>query len=135
MMGFIDVTPEYGLVIRKDALRERNVSLEAVLAALKADAPLDSDDRLISFGPSFGQEALDGLIKELAGLGLQYFDDFVEVVGTYPEWCRFRVGYAKNRNGKRGLQDKRPLATRSRPPIMMTPVSTTAPASHSYKTR
>jgi hypothetical protein len=94
MMGFIDVTPEYGLVIRKDALRERNVSLEALLAAMKTDAPLDSDDRLISFGPSFGQEALDGLIKELSGLGLQYFDDFVEVVGSYPEWCRFRVGYA-----------------------------------------
>lgn len=93
-MGFIDVTPEYGLVIRKDALRERGVSLEALLAAMKTDAPLDSDDWLISFGPSFGQEALDGLIEELTSLGLQYFDDFIEVVGNYPEWCRFKVGYA-----------------------------------------
>lgn len=93
-MGFIDVTPEYGLVIRKDALRERNVSLETLLTTMKMVAPLDSDDRLITFGPSFGQEALDGLIKELSGLGLAYFDDFVEVVGSYPEWCRFKVGYA-----------------------------------------
>jgi hypothetical protein len=92
-MGFIDVTAEYGLVIRKDALRERGVSLERLLAVMKTDAPLDSDDRLMSFGPSFGQEALDGLIKELTSLGLQYFDDFIEVVGNYPEWCRFKIGY------------------------------------------
>ena len=93
-MSFIDVTPEYGLVVRKDSLRERGVSFEMLLAVMKTDAPLDSDDRLISFGPSFGQEALDGLIEGLSGLGLHYFDDFIEVVGNYPEWCRFKVGYA-----------------------------------------
>ncbi|ODP30914.1 hypothetical protein [Pandoraea sp. ISTKB] len=93
-MSFINVTPEYGLVIRKAALFERGVSLEKLLATMKVEAPLDSDDRLISFGPSFGQEALDGLMRELLGLGLQYFDDFVEVIGDYPAWCRFKVGYA-----------------------------------------
>jgi len=92
-MSFINVTPEYGLVVRKDALLERGVSLEKLLVAMKVEAPLDSDDRLISFGPSFGQEALDGLVRELLGLGLQYFDDFFEVVGDYPAWCRFKVGY------------------------------------------
>jgi hypothetical protein len=93
-MNFINVTQEYGLVIRRDALRERNVSLEMLLKTMNVDAPLDSNEWLISFGPSFGQEALDGLVKELSGLGLQYFDDFIEVVGNYPEWCRFKVGFA-----------------------------------------
>jgi hypothetical protein len=93
-MNFINVTQEYGLVIRRDALRERNVSLEVLLKTMKVDAPLDSNEWLISFGPSFGQEALDGLVKELSGLGLQYFDDFIEVVGNYPEWCQFKVGFA-----------------------------------------
>jgi hypothetical protein len=92
-MSFINVTHEYGLVVRKDALLERGVSLENLLVVMKAGAPLDSDDRLISFGPSFGQEALDGLIRELQDLGLQYFDDFIDVAGDYPAWCRFKVGY------------------------------------------
>jgi len=93
-MNFINVTAEYGLVVRRDALAERRVSLDDLLSVLKVSAPLDSDDRLISFGPAFGQEALDGLVTSLSGLGLRYFDDFVGVVGDYPAWCRFKVGYA-----------------------------------------
>jgi hypothetical protein len=68
-MGFIHVTPEYGLLILKDSLYERGVSFEMLLSAMNVEAPLDSDDRLISFEPSFGQEALDELTKSLLKLG------------------------------------------------------------------
>lgn len=95
-MEFIEVAPGYGLVIRKNALIEHGVPLEKLLAIMKIDAPLASNDQLVSFGPFFGQEALDRLIKELSGFGLQYFDDFVEVVGDYPGWCRFKVGYVES---------------------------------------
>jgi|SRR5471032_2268396 hypothetical protein len=97
-MKFINVTPEYGLLVRRDALAERGVSLETLLAIMKVAVPLDSNDRLISFGPSFGQEALDEFVKALSGLGLQYFDDFVEIVGDYPAWCSFKVAYAGDKD-------------------------------------
>ncbi|WFU07173.1 hypothetical protein QA648_35305 (plasmid) [Rhizobium sp. CB3171] len=93
-MNFINVTHEYGLVIRRAALVERGVALDDLLSAMKVRGPLDSDAHLISFGPSFGQEALEGLVKVLSALGLRYFDDFIDIVGDYPRWCQFKVGYA-----------------------------------------
>lgn len=92
-MRFIRVTGEYGLVVRSDALAKRGVSLSELLAVIKVAAPLDFDDHLISFGPSFGQEALDALVKELSGLGFRYFEDFFEFVGDFPSWCSFGVSY------------------------------------------
>jgi hypothetical protein len=74
------------------------VSLDTLLAVMKVAVPLDSDDWLISFGPSFGQEALDEFVKALSGLGLQYFDDFVEIVGDCPAWCRFKAAYAADKD-------------------------------------
>ena len=56
---YINVTGEFGLIIRKRALLERNVSLEMLLTAMEASEPLDCNDELISFRPSFGPEALD----------------------------------------------------------------------------
>ena len=89
-MSAIDVTGEFGIVVRRQALIERRVSLEALLEALEVESPLDSNDSLMSFGPSFGQEALDVFTRRLIDLGFEYFDDFFEFVGTFPAWCRFQ---------------------------------------------
>lgn len=90
-MSYIDVTGEFGIVIRRHALIERGVSMAAVLEAMEVEAPLDCNDALISFGPNFGQEALDLLARRLVDLGLEYFDDFFEFVGTFPAWSKFQV--------------------------------------------
>jgi hypothetical protein len=87
----IKATGEFGLIIRRRSLQERNVSLKAVLEAMEAAEPLDISDELISFGPSFGQEALDTFVKRLVAMGLVYFDDFFEFVGMFPTWCEFRA--------------------------------------------
>jgi hypothetical protein len=92
-MTSVNVTHEYGLIIRRAALVQRDVSLKSVLDVLKVNHPLDQDEKLISFGPSFGQEALDELIRLLIGLGLHHVDDFIEVVGDYPSWVSFRATY------------------------------------------
>jgi len=62
-MGFVAVTAEYGIVIHPRALTERDVSYQAVLNALEADEPFGVDEELLTFGPSFGPEALEALTQ------------------------------------------------------------------------
>ena len=90
-MRSIRITGEFGLIIRREALRERGVSMELLLSAVDSTAPLDMDDRLISFGPSFGEEALNEFTRRLAELGLVFYDDFFDVIFDSPSWCSFRA--------------------------------------------
>jgi hypothetical protein len=87
----IKITSEFGLIIRKQALAARNVTMEMVLTAMEVSEPLDCNDELISFGPSFEQEALDEFSRRLMKLGLEYFDDFFEFAFPSPPWCQFQV--------------------------------------------
>jgi hypothetical protein len=72
-------------------MEERGVSWNRLLEVLEVSAPLDHNDQIASFGPHFGQEALDTLTRRLSEIGLQYFDDFFEFSGDYPTWCSFKV--------------------------------------------
>jgi hypothetical protein len=92
-MSFVAVTAEYGIVIRRGALTERDVPYHAVLTAIGGDKPFDADGELLTFGPSFGQEALEALTQRSIALGLVYFDDFFEFVGSFPQWCSFGVAF------------------------------------------
>ncbi len=92
-MGFVAVTAEYGIVIRRHALTERGVSYEAVLAAVEADKPFGADEELLTFGPSFGPEALEALTRRLTALGFVYFDDFFQFASDFPVWCEFAVAF------------------------------------------
>lgn len=86
----INVTSEFGIIIRRRALVERGVSVDDIVSLMES-APLDINEDLISFGPSFGQEALDTLIRRLMSAGLEYFDDFFEFSGIFPPWCHFKA--------------------------------------------
>jgi hypothetical protein len=57
-MNSVSATAEYGIVVRRRALTERDVSYHAVLAAFETGEPLDADEELLTFGPSFGQRHL-----------------------------------------------------------------------------
>ena len=92
-MSSVAVTAEYGIVVRRRALSERDISYCAVLTAVGGDKPFDADGELLTFGPSFGQEALEALSQRLIALGLVYFDDFFEFVGSFPQWCSFAVEF------------------------------------------
>ena len=46
---------------------------------------------LIAIGPLPGETTLTDLIDELETAGLQYFDDFFELSGNWPEWLKLYV--------------------------------------------
>jgi hypothetical protein len=95
-MESVRVTGEYGIVVRLASLNERGITWEKLLAALETSAPLDRNDTIASFGPHFGREALDTLVRRLSDLGLKYFDDFFEFAGDFPKWCIFKVSAASS---------------------------------------
>ena len=88
-MTHISVVREYGFVVRRGSLVERGVELSNVLEAFEVGAPLDSDEFLLSFGPSFDEEAADEFVRRLSALGLEYIDDFFVFSGDFPGWCEF----------------------------------------------
>lgn len=94
-MSSIRITGYCGLIIRRAALLEKNVTIEAVINALENAAPLDMDEELISIGPCFGGESLNEYTKRLADIGLVFFDvffdDFFDLVFDSPPWCTFRA--------------------------------------------
>jgi hypothetical protein len=90
-MECVRVTGEFGLVVRLASLNERGLTVEKLLDALETSAPFDSNDEIASFGPHFGAEVLETLVRRLTDLGLEYFDDFFEFSGDFPAWCTFRV--------------------------------------------
>ena len=92
-MGFVAVTAEYGIVIRRHALTKKGVSYHAVLAAVDANEPFGADEELLTFGPSFGPEAIEALTQRLTALGLVYFDDFFEFTIDAPLWCKFAIAF------------------------------------------
>jgi hypothetical protein len=94
-MESVRVTGEYCIVVRLASLNERGITFEKLAAALEASAPFDSNDEIASFGPHFGGEALDTLLRRLSDLGLEYFDDFFEFSGDFPKWCIFKVSAAR----------------------------------------
>ncbi len=93
-MENVRVTSEYGIVVRLASLSERGIALKTLLTTLEVSTPFDSNDEIASFGPHFGQEALDTLVRRLSDLGLKYFDDFFEFSGDFPKWCIFKVSAA-----------------------------------------
>ena len=87
------VTSEFGLIVRRNALTERQVDLRDLFTAMEVEVRLDGSDDLLTFGPHFGREALNAIVSRLIKLGLVYFDDFFEFCGDYPPWFAFRGSY------------------------------------------
>ena len=55
------------------------------------------EDGLIALGPLPSEDMLPGLIDDLEGSGLTYFDDFFELSGNWPEWLAL---YARGLKGR-----------------------------------
>jgi hypothetical protein len=95
-MNQIKITGEYGIILRRQALAEKDIALHLVLAAMEVSEPLDGNSDLLTFGPCFGAEAQGAFTRRLIDLGLVYFDDFVEFTVDVPSWCALAVGFKKN---------------------------------------
>ncbi|HYV49950.1 MAG TPA: hypothetical protein VFA20_34075 [Myxococcaceae bacterium] len=93
-MTAVDMTSEFGLVVRRAALEQRGVSYRKLLELMEAKAPLDANEELVSFGPHFGTEATVEFVRRLESAGLINIEDFFVFVGDFPEWCGFK-GFLK----------------------------------------
>lgn len=82
----VNVTNHCGVVLRLASLDEKRVKWSDVLTAFEVDGPLDRDELIASFGPHFGQQALDTIMARLNALGLVYVDDYFDIVMDLPEW-------------------------------------------------
>jgi hypothetical protein len=47
---------------------------------------------LIAIGPITGEDSLGDIIDELEANGLNYFEDFFELSGNWPEWLKVFCG-------------------------------------------
>ena len=92
MMNTVKATSEYGIVIRRAALTAKGINYTQILQAMEVKQPLDSNEDLVSFGPSFGEEAMNEFIARLQALGLEYVEDFFAISCDMPAWCSVRIG-------------------------------------------
>ena len=89
-MTAVTLTSEFGLVVRRAALRQRGVSYAKLLELMEAEKPLDASEELVSFGPHFGSEAAAEFVRRLEAAGMINIEDFFVFVGDFPEWCSFK---------------------------------------------
>ena len=104
-MECVRATSEFGVVVRLASLNERGTTLENLLSALETSSPFDSNAEIASFGPHFGAEALETLVRRLTDLGLKYFDDFFEFSRDFPKWCIFGVSAASAADHRHELSE------------------------------
>lgn len=83
----IQIEPQAPTIcIRREAFERSQLTrtvIDASLALTADDFRVEGD--LITIGPLFG-DASTQLIAQLESLGLQYFDDYFELTGNWPEW-------------------------------------------------
>jgi hypothetical protein len=76
------------LCIRREAYERSGLTRAAIDQRLNLtpdEFRVEAD--LVAIGPLFGAaDALGDLVTELEGLGLEYFEDFFELSGNWPEW-------------------------------------------------
>jgi hypothetical protein len=85
------------LFLRKLAFERTGLtraSLDARLGLTADEFRVEGD--LVMIGPILEQDALRDVIAELEELGLEYFEDFFELSGNWPEWLKlFAMGDTK----------------------------------------
>lgn len=97
-MNVVKVTNFFGIIIRKDAIYKKSLSISDIKDVIETDL-IDENDELLSYGPCFGEEAANNISKELESKGLEYVDDYFIFQGDFPDWMSFRVGFDKPKKG------------------------------------
>lgn len=80
------------LLVRKSAFERVGLTRSALDARLNlTDDEFRVEGGLVAIGPLVGETALTALIEELEAMGLEYFEDFFEMSGNWPEWLSLHV--------------------------------------------
>lgn len=77
------------LLLRKEAFERALLTRAAIDQWLTlTDEEFRVEGELIVVGPVFDVEALQALVSALEDKGLEYYDDFFELSGNWPEWMQ-----------------------------------------------
>src|SRR5687768_8742063 len=77
------------LFIRKEAFERARLTRAAVDERLNlTEDEFRVEGDLIAVDPLPGDTTLTDLIDELEAAGLEYYDDFFELIGNWPAWLR-----------------------------------------------
>lgn len=75
------------LFIRKAAFERAGLTRAALDERLNlTDEEFRLEGDLIAVGPIHDEDALGEVVAELEGMGLEYFEEFFELSGNWPEW-------------------------------------------------
>ena len=75
------------LMVRREAFERAGLSRASIDAALTlTDEEFRVERDLIAIGPIFSDDGLALLIGAFEAAGLNYFDDFFEMSGNWPDW-------------------------------------------------
>jgi hypothetical protein len=86
------------IVVRQSAFERAGLVRSAIDARYNlTDAEFNVADGLVIIGPLPADDMIPQLIEDLEGAGLNYFDDFFELSGNWPEWLSLYVRGAKER--------------------------------------
>ena len=82
------------LVIRRSAFESSGLTRTMLDARLNLTPDeFRVEGSIVAVGPIHEESSLIGLVEELEGLGLRYFDDFFELSGNWPTWLKlFAMG-------------------------------------------
>jgi hypothetical protein len=80
------------VVIRREAFERAGLTRQAIDDRYDlTDEEFRVEEGLIALGPLPSPDLLPGLIDDLEGSGLVYFDDFFELSGNWPQWLSLYV--------------------------------------------
>jgi hypothetical protein len=75
------------LMLRREAFERAGLTRASIDAALTlTDEEFRVERDLIAIGPIYADDGLTALIAAFEAAGLEYFDDFFELSGNWPEW-------------------------------------------------
>ncbi|MEM8838735.1 MAG: hypothetical protein AAGE89_11625 [Pseudomonadota bacterium] len=83
--------PHLALVVRKEALFRLEKSASELATILTFDAPYAQSDTILVYGPYFDFESLDEVCRRLTQMGLEYWDDFIDLKDDIPDWLALGV--------------------------------------------
>ena len=88
------------LLLRREAFERAGLTRTALDERLNLTADeFRVEGELIAVGPIHNEAALGDVISELEGLGLEYFEEFFELSGNWPQWLRLFAMYAPEATG------------------------------------
>ena len=75
------------ILVRKEAFERVGLTRASIDDRLNLTADeFRVEGALVAIGPLVGDTAVAALIEELEATGLEYFDDFFEMSGNWPDW-------------------------------------------------